>query len=235
MLTAKEIRKKAKGHLRMTRIEMISSSLVLILTGGVSVCCFVFVQILLFSVSRGLHNGAFGTYSQFAKIVYMIIAIYFLISLFVGSFIELGYDRMILSASKGDPSPKGTLLSFKKMFFKAVSFRLYQSLKIIGWTILLIIPGIYAILNYSMASFLMAQTPEMTPQKAVKISKILMRGYQGTLLKVILGFLDEIIISILLLGIPFIYVIPRIKAAEACFFWERIHEHNSEIKGIMRM
>jgi len=235
VLTAKEIRKQAKSHLSMTRMEMISSSLLVLLTGGVSAGCFVFTQVLLFIVSRGLHSGAFGTYSHIAKIVYIIIAIYFLISLFAGSFIELGYDRMMLSVSKGDPSPKGTLSGFKNMFFKVVSFRLYLSLKIIGWTFLLIIPGIYAVLNYSLAPFLMAQTPEMTPQRAVRISKVLMRGYQGTLFRVILGFLDEIIISILLLGIPFIYVIPRIKAAVACFFWERIRAHNSEIKGMLHM
>ena len=47
-----------------------------------------------------------------------------------------------------------------------------------------------------------------------------------------LSFIDEIVISVLALGIPFIYVIPRMKAAAAIFYRERVAVHDEEVRYI---
>ena len=232
MKSNKEIRKIAKRAAAMSRGKLIGLSLSSLLLGGVNLLLFLFTQVGLLFVSLGLHAGAFGDRTAGAKYIYLFLAVYLMISIFIGGFVELGYNRIMLLRLREEPVPKGTLFYCRPVWFNALTLRLFMAIRVILWSILLVVPGIIALLNYSMAPYIMAQYPKMDPAHAIRISKHLMKGYKMQLVKLILGFSDEIIISIITLGFPFVYVIPRMKMAVAAFYRERAALHDEEIRKL---
>lgn len=232
MKSNKEIKKIAKKAVSISRGKLIGLSLSAILLGGVNLLLFLFAQAVVLFFSMGLHSGAFGRGAVIAKYLYILFAIYLIVSIFAGSFVELGYNRAMLLRLREKPIPQGILFYFKSIWFNALTLRLFMAIRVLLWSVLLIIPGILAMMNYSMAPFLMAQHPKMDPASAIRVSKHLMKGYKPKLAKLILSFADEIIISILALGFPFVYVIPRIKMAVAEFYRERAGLHDEEVRKL---
>lgn len=230
-----EIRKTAKKALNYSRGELLGISITSIVTGGVSLFVFVVVQISLMFISVGLRSGRFGSDARILKYVYVGLALYLIVSIFVGSFVELGLDRLLLLKIKGENAGQKKLFDYRTRYFDSVLLRLFMSVRVLLWSVLLVIPGIAAILNYLLAPFLFAQNPNIGVPNAIRISKHLMKGYKWQFVKLILGYGDEIIISILLLGIPFIYVMPRIKSAVAVFYRERIRTHDQEVRTIQKV
>ena len=169
------------------------------------------------------------------KYVYVGLALYLGVSVIAGSFIELGLDRILLLKLKGDKASRYDLFHYRKIAFDAIFLRLFMSVRVMLWSVLFLIPGIIAVLNYSMAPFLLAQNPGIGVPNSIRVSKHLMKGYKWKLTKLILGYADEIIISVLLLGIPFIYVMPRLKFAVAAFYRERVRVHDEEVRTIERI
>lgn len=232
MKSNKEIKKIARRAIGLSRGKLISMSLSTILLGGVNLPLFLFAQTAVLSISIGLRAGTFGSAAAVLKYVYLVLALYLMISIFAGGFIELGYNRILLLRLREEPVPRGTLFYCRSMWFNAMTLRLFMAIRVILWALLFIVPGIAALLNYSMAPYLMAQNPKMDPAQAIRVSKHLMRGYKMKLVKLILSFADEIIISVLTLGFPFVYVIPRMKMAVAAFYRERVAFHDKEIRKL---
>lgn len=232
MKSNKELKQIAKKAVDMDRGKLIGMSLPAILLGGVNLLLFLFVQTAVLYLSVMLRNNAFGNGATFAKYLYLVLAIYLLISILVGGFVELGFDRIMLMRLHERPVPRGMLFCCRPIWFNALTLRLFMAIRVIIWTVLLIVPGIAALLNYSMAPFLVAQNPRMDPAQAIRVSKHLMKGYKWQLAKLILSFSDEIILSIITLGLPFVYVIPRIKMAVAAFYRERVRLHDDEVRKL---
>ena len=232
MKSNKELKTIAKRAAAMSRGKLIGLSLSSLLLGGVNLLLFLLTQTSLVFVSLGLHADAFGERTAVTKYLYLFLAVYLLISIFIGGFVELGYNRIMLLRLREEPVPKGTLFCCRPVWFNALTLRLFMAIRVILWSFLLVIPGITAMLNYSMAPYLMAQNPKMDPAYAIRVSKHLMKGYKMQLVKLILSFTDEIIISIITLGFPFIYVIPRMKMAVAAFYRERAALHDEEVRKL---
>lgn len=232
MKSNKDLKIIAKRAAAMSRGKLIGLSLSSLLLGGVNLLLFLLTQISLVFVSLGLHADAFGDRTAAAKYLYLFLAVYLMVSVFIGGFVELGYNRIMLLRLRKEPVPKGTLFCCRPVWFNALTLRLFMAIRVVLWSFLLIVPGITAMLNYSMAPYLMAQHPKMDPAQAIRVSKHLMRGYKGQLVKLIFSFSDEIIISILALGFPFVYVIPRMKMAVAAFYRERVMMHDEEIRKL---
>ncbi|MBQ5441708.1 MAG: DUF975 family protein [Firmicutes bacterium] len=229
------IRETAKKALSYSRGELLGISVPAILLGGISLSAFLLVQIMLLVISRGLRTGLFGNDAHVLKYVYIGLALYLAASLFIGSFVEIGLDRILLLKLKGEPADRSMLFYYRPVMFDAIILRLFMSVRVTLLSFLLVMPGIMAVFSYSLAPYLFAQNPKMTVPKAIKVSKQLMKGYRWKLFLLILRYLDEIIISILLVGIPFIYTIPRIKCAIAAFYKERVRVHDEEMLAIQRM
>ena len=219
----------------MSRADTINLSIITICLGGVSLFAFTITEGILLALSGILREGAVsGNLGTVLKWAYLICALYLFLSILVGSFVELGYDRLLLFRLKEQPVGNDMLFGFKKHWMNSVMLRLYMAMKSILWMILLFVPGIVAILNYTLAPFVIAQFPYVKPPDAVKISKTLMKGYKIKLLLLVLSFLDEILISFLALGLPLFYVIPRIKITVAEFYRERIALHDEQVRQIAR-
>lgn len=120
---------------------------------------------------------------------------------------------------------RGTL-SFADLFsgFRSENFEatigLYikSSIFVFLWSLLFIIPGIVKSYSYSMAPYILADHPEMTGEEAITASRRLMDGRKGRLFCLDLSYIGWILLSILTLGILFLWVEPRMEAAKAAFY-----------------
>ena len=88
----------------------------------------------------------------------------------------LGLHRAILQLVRTKKVKVSTLFSGFKDF--GVAFRLVwlEGIKIFLWSLLLIVPGIIALIRYSMAFFILADNPNITAREAISKSKDMIEG-----------------------------------------------------------
>lgn len=99
---------------------------------------------------------------------------------------------------------------------------LLMCLYIILWSLLFLIPGIIKSYSYSQTLYIRAENPNISPSRAIELSKVIMDGHKGQLFYLHLSFIGWFILSGLtsnILGI--VYVIPYFSAALA-FAYEEI-------------
>ena len=103
------------------------------------------------------------------------------------------------------------LFAFFKLYFLVA---LYTFL----WTLLLIIPGIIASFRYSLSFYIMIDNPEMTATEVINRSKAMMQGHKMKYFLLFLSFIGWYLLSIVTIGIGFIWLIPYVYATQASFY-----------------
>lgn len=229
MKTNREIKRTAWKLIRADVGKTAGSAFVAILLGGVSLFSFISLQVFAFFQSRLLHSGVYGDASRQMYWLYIGVLIYLIVSMFIGSVVEVGYDRFFLVLLHEDRADTRTLFYCMPVYLNALMLRFLMTVKALLWSVLLIVPGWAAMLNYSMAPFLMAQNPKISPPVALYTSKVLMRGYKMRLFRLLAGFIVEIILCFATCGVALIVVLPYMKAATAEFYRERVAEHDAEV------
>ena len=86
------------------------------------------------------------------------------------------------------------------------------------WSLLFIIPGIVKSYAYSMTYFILADNPDMAPTDAIKMSQEMMKGKKWRLFCLDLSFIGWFLLSILTLGILFLWIAPYNMMARAEFY-----------------
>lgn len=86
------------------------------------------------------------------------------------------------------------------------------------WTCLLIIPGIVMGFAYSQAKYIIHDNPNLDSTEAIKISKMITKGYKGDLFILYLSFIGWYILTGLTAGILCIYVIPYVETTAAMYY-----------------
>ncbi len=92
------------------------------------------------------------------------------------------------------------------------------------WALLLIIPGIIAALSYSMAFYIIADNPELDAQNAINKSKQIMNGNKYRYFCFLCRFIGWFLLSIMTLGIGFIWLIPYFMVSNSKFYETLIRE-----------
>ncbi len=72
---------------------------------------------------------------------------------------------------------------------------LWFTLWVFLWSLLLVIPGIVKAFSYSQIFFILAENPDIEVSKAMKISKIMTKGFKGDLFVMVLSFIGWEILS----------------------------------------
>lgn len=163
-----------------------------------------------------LNGGAF--FQVPADQTNMSIRISGLINLLIGGPLALGESIFFLNLIRNQESKVTNLFDGFNNFIKAFVLYLLANLFIFLWSLLLIIPGIVAALNYSMSYFIMCDNPDMSSYDALKASKEMMYGHKGELFYMILSFLGWFILGLLTAGVGFIFINPYYYAAKASFY-----------------
>ena len=99
-------------------------------------------------------------------------------------------------------------------FLSMILVSIYTAL----WAILLYIPAIVKSYAYAMTPYILLDKPELSANEAITDSRMMMRGHKWELFLLDLSFIGWILLSLLTLGILFIYVIPYMQATRAEFY-----------------
>jgi len=148
------------------------------------------------------------------------ILIIVVMQLIIGGFIELGYNLYNIKLVNRDNN-RGfdTLFHYRRYFGNALGLRILKCIYTILWSLLFIIPGIIAAYRYSMATYIMAENPDIAPAEALELSKAMMDGQKWNLFCLHFSFLGwRILSAILTFGIGDIAITAYEKAAEAVFY-----------------
>lgn len=85
---------------------------------------------------------------------------------------------------------------------------LWFSLWVFLWSLLFFIPGIVKAFSYSQMFFILAENPKIGVAKAMRISKVLTKGYKADLFVMGLSFFGWNLLSIFTLGILQLWIQP---------------------------
>lgn len=181
---------------------------------------FEFAGQTIFSTGGGL-NSDIGAFLVGSAIYITIAAIVMAVVYFVlGSIISVGYARFNLNlVDRGDPGFE-TLFGFFSYWKTAAIARLLQSVYVLLWSLLFVIPGIIATYSYAMTEFILSENPDLTASEAIEQSKSMMSGNRWRLFCLHFSFIGWDILCSLTLGIGYLWLRPYKQAAEAAFYRE---------------
>ena len=172
----------------------------------------------IFSTGGGADSeiGAFLIGSAvYLTIAAIVMAVVFFV---LGSIVEVGYARFNLDlVDRLEPSFESLFGYFSYWKTTAIA-RLLQSLYILLWTLLLVIPGIVASYSYAMTGYILAEHPELTAGEAIKRSKEMMSGNRWRLFCLNISFIGWDILCLFTLGIGSLWLNPYKQAATAVFY-----------------
>ena len=83
------------------------------------------------------------------------------------------------------------------------------------WFLLFIIPGIIKSLAYSQVLYIVAENPQVSVRKAMKISMAITKGYKADIFILQLSFIGWALLTVLTLGIGYLWFIPYMSATFA--------------------
>ena len=132
--------------------------------------------------------------------------------------LALGVSVFALSLSRGTEAKLKQVFEGFERFGTALATYLLSVLFIILWALLLIIPGIIAALSYSQIYFILADNPDIGPMEAIDRSKKMMIGNKWKFFCLGWRFFGWMILSVLTLGIGFLWLMPYMTVTFAKFY-----------------
>ena len=154
----------------------------------------------------------------FAVITALIMAVAFFV---LGSVISLGYSRFNLDLVDRRKEPEiSTLFGYFPHWKTAAAAKLLQTLYVLLWSLLFVIPGIVASYSYAMTDYILAEHPELTASEAIDQSKQMMDGNRFRLFCLHFSFIGWDFLCALALGIGHLWLTPYKQAATAAFYRE---------------
>lgn len=162
-----------------------------------------------------------------ASLVYLVIQIVLsiggdigtIISLIIAGPLALGIAIFSLSFTRNDNTAKvSQMFEGFNHFGKTLITYILMVIYILLWSLLLIIPGIIASIAYSQTFFILAENPNIGSREAIKRSREMMKGYKWKYFYMGFRFLGWGLLSILTLGIGFIWLTPYIQVTMVKFY-----------------
>ena len=144
-----------------------------------------------------------------------------LVGFIIGGPIKVGYARFRLKVADGRrPLKFKELFSGFDVFGEAFLLNLRIALRIIGWSLLFVIPGIIAAYRYAQAFNIMAEHPELTSGACIERSKAMMNGNKWRLFCLQFSYIGWAFLTALTFGILGLWVAPYAAVAETFFYRE---------------
>jgi uncharacterized membrane protein len=140
------------------------------------------------------------------------------ISLLVSGPFAVGISLFILSVSRNKEARLEQIFTGFNRFGRSLGAFLLVVLYTALWTLLFIVPGIIAAISYSQTFFILVDDGAIGAAEAIKKSKKIMYGYKWKYFCLSLRFIGWGLLSILTLGIGFLWLIPYIQVSRAKFY-----------------
>lgn len=170
---------------------------------------------------RGIWGLAVGTFFVFLLItggIQQIPRAGSVFYLIIAGPMMLGATIFSLAISRKKNPKFEQLFAGFQQFGTALAALILQIVFVLLWTLLLVIPGIIAALSYSMTFFIIAEDKIISPLDAITKSKALMEGNKWKFLFLGFRFLGWALLSVLTLGIGFIWLLPYMNVSFAKFY-----------------
>ncbi|HCC06226.1 TPA: hypothetical protein DEP94_02630 [Candidatus Nomurabacteria bacterium] len=139
-------------------------------------------------------------------------------SILIAGAMSIGLATFSLALARNKTLKIMQIFSGFEIFWTSFKTFLLTTIFILLWAILLIIPGIIAALSYSQVYFILADNPKLKAMEAIEKSKKIMYGNKWKLFCLGLRFLGWIILSIITLGIGFLWTGPYMMVSYAKFY-----------------
>ena len=155
-----------------------------------------------------------------------------LIHFVVGGAITLGYVKFNLNLIDHKPATFVQLFSEFHRFGAGFVMQLLRGIYTFLWSLLFVIPGIYAAYGYAMTPYILLENPEMTANEAITKSKELMYGNRWRLFCLEISFIGwSLLAALFTLGIGFFWLVPYMEASFAAFYREiKVEKYGPEEK-----
>lgn len=143
-----------------------------------------------------------------------------LLSLIISGPMGVGFSIFTLAVSRGKQTEVYQIFEgFKKNYFeRSLVAYLLVALYTILWALLLIIPGIIKAIGYSQTFFILADDDTISAKGAMEKSVKMMYGYKWKYFCLILRFTGWFVLSILTIGVGFLWLVPYIKISMTKFY-----------------
>lgn len=151
-----------------------------------------------------------------------LVALVFSAAFFVlSSVISTGYAKFNLELLNRQEKPAiERLFSYFSHWKTLTIANLLRSVYIFLWSLLFIIPGIFATYSYAMTSYILAENPEISASEAIARSKEMMEGNRWRLFCLEISFFGWAMLCAFTCGIGFLWLTPYEQAAKAAFYRE---------------
>lgn len=154
-------------------------------------------------------NVAYGTIASIG-------AFSLIYSIFLSNPLVVGKNYYFLRSREYDPEVSNIFSRFGNGNYKnVVVTMLLVNVKVFLWSLLFIIPGIIKSYEYRFVSYIIAENPSISYQRAFEISKDMTDGIKFQIFLMELSFLGWYILGTLLLGVGVFFVNPYFEAAFA--------------------
>ncbi|WP_426455043.1 DUF975 family protein [Paenibacillus sp. S-38] len=165
-------------------------------------------------------NGFFSYLSDDRVEVYWLLAlVIFLANVFFSTMITVAYEAYYLSVSRGDRLGIGQVTDYSfKHFWPFFKLTLAMGIKVLAWTLLLIIPGIIAAIRYAQAINIKIDNPQVGSFEAIRMSSGLMQGNKWRYFCLQLSFIGWGLLALLTLGIGYLWLVSYYKTSMAEFY-----------------
>lgn len=164
-----------------------------------------------------------GTLAILALLYYAISAVFSyvgcgIVTFIFGGTLYLGYLLIIKKAiSNVEPEARDLFSGFGNNLGESVVTYVLQNIYIILWTLLLIIPGIIKSYSYACALYLI-EDEGLSGNAAITRSREIMNGHKWELFCLQLSYIGWLILCCLTFGILFLWVGPKMEAAQYMFY-----------------
>lgn len=192
---------------------------------------FEFAGQTIFSTGGGLNSdiGALlvGSFTYIMIAALIMGAVYFIL----GSIIAVGYAKFNLNLVDRVEGSFENLFAYFSYWKTTAAARFLQSIYVLLWSLLFIIPGIIASYSYAMTEYILADHPELSASEAISRSKQMMDGNKWRLFCLEFSFIGWSILCSFTLGIGNLWLIPYKQAATAVFYREVSGTEHSAYKN----
>ncbi len=139
-------------------------------------------------------------------------------SLIISGPLQLGLTIFYVSFIRSEAPDINKFFNGMNDFGRALAAFLLVSLFTIGWTLLLIVPGIIAIYRYSQTYYILMDDPEISAIDAIRKSSDMMSGAKFKLFTLQLSFIGWAILTVFTMGLGQFFLVPYVMTTQAYFY-----------------
>lgn len=165
-------------------------------------------------------SGEILAISAFVVVLFLVVfAVIMVIEAFLLNPLEVGARRFFLYNLNRGAQIAELAHAFDHGYRNTVKTMFLRDIKVIGWALLLIVPGIVKSYEYRMIPYLLAEDPQMAPADAFARSRELMSGNKWRAFVLDLSFIGWELVGLLTLGIvTALYVDPYCAQTHAALY-----------------